>query len=248
MSRFTGISSKIRSVVRSTRPAHRIILLYALLTLAVVIFTLGDGILQTLAALQSALVALAAIGGVIVAAEGLDTWHKQIRGRNDYDLALKLQKSVFQLRDLLTSADTLSLEEAHSNAKDTTDTDSEPTTYVKATPRWQKEEYSQEIYSALDEVTRAQREAEVLWGPEIHRIVIPFQNYALELTNYIGYLKVRDKPRPAGFEDAPPWDDVYGDKRNPIKRSSDTLENDFQADVRAAAEKIRSHLAKYLDR
>ncbi len=230
------------------RPALRIIFLYALLILAVVIFTLGEGASNTLAALQSILVALAAVVGVIVAAEGLDTWHKQIRGRSDYNLALKLQTSVFRLRDLLTSADTLSLEEAHATPTDSADTDSDPKTYLKATPRWQKEEYAQEIYSALDEVTRTRREAEVLWGPEIHRVVIPFQNFAFELTNYIGYLQARDKPQPASFEDAPPWDEVYGDKRNPIKRKSDTLENDFQIDVRQAAEEIRNHLAKYLDR
>ena len=230
------------------RPAHRIIFLYALLILAVVIFTLGEGASDTLAALQSILVALAAVGGVIVAAEGLDTWHKQIRGRSNYDLALKLQSDVFRLRDLLTSAGSFSLEEIRLNARDNNETDREPKTYLKTTPTWQTEGYKQKVYSALGDVTRDQMEAEVLWGPEFHRILKPFKNYAFELTDYIAYLEARDKPHPPGFEDAHSWDDVYGDKRNPIKRKSDTLENDFQVDVRQAAEEIRNHLAKYLDR
>jgi len=247
VSKFSGVSSKARSIFRSTRPAHRIIFLYALLTSIVVASTFGEGISQTLATLQSVLVALAAVGGVVVAAEGLDTWHRQIRGRDDYDLALKLQTAVFRLRDLLTSARALRREEAHSATEKSCDPDSEAERYVTLTPAWQHEEYLQEIFSAIDDVRKVGREAQVLWWNEIDHLLVPFLNYAFELTNYIGYLKAKDKPPPAGVPD-PPWDEWFGNERNPIKPGDSRLENDFQLDVRRTADEIRNHLAKYLDR
>jgi hypothetical protein len=231
------VFSRIRAVARSVRPAHRIMLLYAILLLVVVMSTLGEGISQILAASQSVLVALAAIGGVIVAAEGLDTWHKQIRGRTDYDLAMKIGKDVIHLRDLLCSAGLMSVGGQVSNNN---------YSGVELIVSWKNPKYIDDIHEAMEQLSTNRTEAELLWGEEAHKVITALLQLAFELTNYIGYLESQDdeKKKPIGFE--APWHDAYKDKRNPVAGSETKEDNEFQREVKREAKAVRQFLGKFL--
>lgn len=50
-------------------------------------------------AIANSVIALATAGGVVIAARGLHTWRKQLKGTDDYELAKKTLFSVYKLRD-----------------------------------------------------------------------------------------------------------------------------------------------------
>lgn len=236
MRKLKRFLSRISAAFHSTRTTHRIILLYALLVSIVVIFTVGEGVSQMVETLQSVFVALAAIGGIIVAAEGLDTWHKQIRGRTDYDLAMSLGKDVIRLRGLLCSAGVLS-----ASAKASNDNQSE----VSIIPSWESPKYIHDLNEAMENLRAAQTEAEVLWGEEAHKVFTPLFQLFIELKNYIGYLESMDSTTaPIWFKDS--MHEEYKDKRNPIWKPDGQEDNEFQLEVKREAERVRRFLGRYL--
>lgn len=237
MRRFKSFLTQISAAVHSTRTAYRIILLYAILALVVVIFTIGEGIPQMLETLQSVLVSLAAIAGVIVAAQGLDTWHKQIKGQADYDLAMRLGKDVIHLRDLLCSAGSLRFTDQRSQ---------DNYCEVSLIPSWKNPTFIHDMDEAMGRIRRAQTEAEVLWGGEAHKVFTPLFQLYIELKNYIGYLNSKNSTTAATrFNDS--IEEEYKDRRNPISKPDAQKENEFQREVKREAEEVRKFLRKYLE-
>lgn len=59
---------------------------------------------STVSAFADSVTAVAAVGAAVVAAVGLATWRDQLKGRTQYDLARRMLKNVYRLREAVRSA------------------------------------------------------------------------------------------------------------------------------------------------
>lgn len=124
--------------------------------------------IEPVISLTDLITTIAAIGGLIVAAIGLSTWKKQLRGTAEYELAKRLMLEVYQLRDALRSVRNPFLSTAEGNEDDTEDT-------------WEITAYSKRWESVREVLTRFQvtsLEAEVVWddatkqpSKEMHKLI-----------------------------------------------------------------------------
>lgn len=58
----------------------------------------------TISAVADVLTAVGALGATVVAGLGLVTWRKQLKGRTEYDLARRMLKKTYRLREAVRSA------------------------------------------------------------------------------------------------------------------------------------------------
>lgn len=111
-------------------------------------------------------IALATLIGVIIAAFGLSTWRKQLKGTYDYELAKKTLFSVYKLRDALkyVRQPFLSVGEA---SEDDGNIPWEQSAYIN---RWK------EVREALVMLETNSLECEVVWGkgvPDARKSINP---------------------------------------------------------------------------
>jgi len=116
--------------------------------------------------LADIITAIAAFGGLIIAAIGLSVWKRQLRGTAEYELAKRLMLEVYQLRDALRSVRNPFISASEGNEDDTEDT-WEITAYGK---RWEL------VREVLTRFQVTSLEAEVVWdditkqpSAEIHK-------------------------------------------------------------------------------
>ena len=146
--------------------------------------------------------AAAAVGGLIVAAIGLSTWKKQIRGVSEYELAKRLMLEVYQLRDALRSTRNPFLSIAEGDKDDTEDT-------------WQITAYKKRWAVVSEVLTRfnvTSLEAEVVWDDAIKKQSKEMDSVIRELYNAVE-MYIRQKNDEALAEDFyRMYDDIIYDK------------------------------------
>ena len=54
---------------------------------------------ELIASISDGIVALAALGAFIVALIGVNSWRKEMKGRNEYELARRIMRSCYKVRD-----------------------------------------------------------------------------------------------------------------------------------------------------
>lgn len=146
--------------------------------------------------------AAAAVGGLIIAAIGLSTWKKQIRGVSEYELAKRLMLEVYQLRDALRSTRNPFLSIAEGDKDDTEDT-------------WQITAYKKRWAVVSEVLTRfnvTSLEAEVVWDDAIKKQSKEMDSVIRELYNAVE-MYIRQKNDEALAEDFyRMYDDIIYDK------------------------------------
>lgn len=149
---------------------------------------------------------LLTIIGLYIAGEGLSTWHRQIRGSKDFNIAYDLNYAILELREAIKHvrhpavwpSETLAAVE-YAREKYPTANDEEirenKHSYVYE-KRWEK------ITEALLKVEARLLAAEVLWGDEILSLVKPLKQKVTELSIALQqYFQPELRPQGRGFMD-----------------------------------------------
>jgi hypothetical protein len=142
----------------------------------------------TVAFIKDIATALAAAVGIYVALDGLSTWKKQLKGKTEYELARRLLKSVYKLRDaidivrnpLQTAGETyLALDESATDIKQ-----ADPNWNLVANSAVFKKRWAKIVDAFLD-IEVEQLEAEVLFGDEIQSYISNLKRKVLQLNSNI---------------------------------------------------------------
>jgi len=188
---------------------------------------------------------IATLTATTIAIMGLRTWRKQLRGKTEYELARRLLRSVYKVRDAIhiarnpfASAGEIAraLEEAEVDTKGLDPTGSQYTASREQAVyrrRWQT------IQEAFTELDVDALEAEVIWGHDIaERLKLLRQLASTLYTNIQSYLRnLRNPPHRRRIEDLQKVNRViYGGGE----------EDTFAADLLRAVEGVEDYLKVYL--
>jgi hypothetical protein len=146
---------------------------------------------------------LAAITAAVVAILGLQAWKKQLRGKTEYELAQRLLKSVYKVRNAFAIVrnpmqSNAEIAQAMRDAKiegdplrdQTVKVRSEEAVYQK---RWQN------VQEAFLELESHMLEAEALWGEDVKKYLQSLNQCAAKLfLNIQRYLQNEQRPPRAG--------------------------------------------------
>lgn len=143
----------------------------------------------------NAVTAVAAVVAVSIAWSGLNTWRSQLRGKAEYELARRVLKIVYEVREAMTSVrrpmiwmtEILEAADALGDAAQKENwaalPEAEEAVYRL---RWKR------VQSAVSNLPTELLEAEVLWGPEAMNTLEPLRKRILELQQaveaQVGYL------------------------------------------------------------
>ena len=187
----------------------------------------------------------AALVAATVAVLGLRTWRKQLRGKTEYELARRLLRNVYRVRDAIrvfrnpfvSGAEILQAmrdEEINTEAYDPENTQhyalSQQAVYQR---RWKG------IQEAFAELNVDALEAEVIWGHELGEYLQPLRQHLSTLyANAQLYLRnLSDPPRHQDMESLQEIDrTIYGVGKD----------DEFAVGVLGAVEGIENYLKTYL--
>jgi hypothetical protein len=119
---------------------------------------------------RDALTGCAALVGAVVAVIGLNAWHRQLKGKTDYELARRLLKAAYKVRDAIRSVRNPAIFEGEARAAQKEVEIDEPA--LKQNPnaarafsvyqfRWKR------LAEAMAELDAESFEAEISWGEGI---------------------------------------------------------------------------------
>ena len=188
--------------------------------------------------LVSTITSVALLIGAVVAVIGLNTWKKQLKGNADYELARRVLRSTYKLRDAIKYVRNpfISVEEQASAAKEvgSEKVGGSQAIFDVYSVRWQK------INTATSDLEAEGIEAEVLWGKPAVEVQKDFWDCVRKLYINLNYhLKARKDP------------EIYGrlarDSRDIIYATDPANENDsFSLEIKAAVSKIEEFLKPHL--
>lgn len=168
---------------RRMRPARRGVTCKAL-TRRLREHKIGPG-MSAFEAVKNVVLTLCAITGTVFAVRGLNTWHRQLLGTADFDLARRLLRALYEWRDTieLTRLPVIWAEEMTPDpGKDTEAKDKEHQAGQKRAyeRRWAR------VMKARTEIQVLSLEAEVLWGDGIKSDLRALNAIQGELVDAIG--------------------------------------------------------------
>ncbi len=137
--------------------------------------------MSILKVLSSIVTALAAATAAVIAVLGLNAWKKQLRGKNDYELARRYLRAVYKLRDAIRFVRNpfIPAEEINAALKDSNQekerTNREETSRAVYSVRWEK------VTDAGSDLDVELREAEISWGQEALDVERDFEKCVQEL-------------------------------------------------------------------
>ena len=151
--------------------------------------TLGlDGLREYVSMLSDIATGAAALTAAVVAVVGLQTWKKQLTGKSEYDVARRLLRSVYQVRQAIRFVRNPFISAGEtSQALRESDVEIEPKDWefhevsqqAVYASRWQR---VQDALSALDVEAF---EAEVLWGSDVTETLGPLRRCISQLGVHI---------------------------------------------------------------
>lgn len=195
--------------------------------------------------LKDIVTALAAIIAAVVAIAGLKTWRRQLKGNTQYDLARRLLKSAYKLRDAIAlvrnpfqSATEIShaLKEAGSDVQfgdERYDLLSAQAVYQR---RWKA------VQAALTDLQIDSLEGEALWGEECRiKVTLLYRLVADLHSNLQMYLRNMERPPR----------NISGDSMDAIdsvvyETSGSSRQNLYSAGLDAAIHSIEDYLRPHL--
>lgn len=141
--------------------------------------------LQILQAIKEIIVTLAAAGTVIMAYIGVNTWKGQLKGKTEYELAIRLLRVVLKTRDAISKVRNpfIHISEMYKALED------EEYSKDEIEEKIGKSKADQHVYnarmkyvhSALSELEIEKLEAETMWGKEVKAVLNPLYACAKEL-------------------------------------------------------------------
>ena len=125
------------------------------------------------------IVILAAIGTLIVARKGLETWSREIKGKADFEVTRNLSRSVYKLRDEIKKSrspwvSSHEFPEGYNPMKKTSDLEAQAYSFIYSN-RWKS------VATALQNFEAQAFEAEALWGSGIKEKTDEFRQCARNL-------------------------------------------------------------------
>lgn len=113
--------------------------------------------LVSIETIKDAIVSLAAVSTAIIAFLGLRIWRKQLKGQAQYELARRLMRAVYKVRENIRIVRNPFL------------------------PLEQKDQLSKGITKVISDLNAARLEAEFLWDAEINEILKPLHKLVKDL-------------------------------------------------------------------
>ncbi len=159
---------------------------------------------RVLPVVKDFVVTLAAVGGFVIALLGLNAWRRKLVGEVRWDLARRLLRGVYAVRDAIHSMRTpfmssgeMAAAQQHraggklasdepANLNSTQEEAQRSATVAAYEDRWAA------VVKALSELSVAALEAEVLWGREAQKCLEPLRSCARELYGNVAvYLRLQ---------------------------------------------------------
>jgi hypothetical protein len=132
--------------------------------------------------------ALAAFGGLVIAALGLRTWKQQLRGTAEYDLARRLLRAALQVRDEIARLrNRWAVVIAQSEADNASST-AEESKRKGWSPEFERAAYDRawrSLAAARSNLAVELTEAEVLWGTNARELIEPLDDCIAELSRAV---------------------------------------------------------------
>lgn len=156
-----------------------------------------NDIVTALGESKDAVQAIFAAVGTIVAILGLRTWRKQIAGKAEYELATRLLRAIYTVRDRVNSlrAPFISAGEMYTAAKTKTEDGDELSQLPEQHDKLAELAYQvrwEHVQEAISDLAVQELEAEVLWENRVKSKLKPFYDCLTELRNALeDYLSTR---------------------------------------------------------
>jgi|GEM_PF-882192 len=189
---------------------------------------------------------LAAAIAAVVAINGLQTWKKQLKGKTEYELAQRLLRSTYKVRDAFVNFrywQVTDNEEFQATKGENIEYDLEDSKRYNDIQRavysirWQK---IQEAFIDLDSVAL---EAEAIWGPTVREYVTDLRNYATILQHNLEiYLEWKSRM----LEQLHPMTDDDRAVLRIMHEMPGDKENFFSKAIASAVSKIENFLKPHL--
>lgn len=184
---------------------------------------------EELSALADTLTAIATTAGILIAAIGLTTWRKQLRGTTEYELAKRLLLQVYRLRDALqyTRSPFLNVGEAGE---------------VPEGMSWEIAAYNHRwdtVREATSKLSAVALECEVVWGSDIDNLTQELRSHIFTLSNAVdAFVRAKEDP---SFRD-----DFTREMRDILysRGSSDPYEIKLKEKILAFEEYVKPHLRR----
>ncbi|MEX0809384.1 MAG: hypothetical protein WD044_11725 [Dongiaceae bacterium] len=202
---------------------------------------------QWLSTASDVIVAIAAIFAGVAGVRGLTAWKQQLTGKVEYDLARSLLRSVFQLRDAITSArnpfvqysETPDLPEEKLKALSI-----EEKRWHALTQAYQKR--WDPIHESMTVVDANTLEAEVVWGENVEKKVKEIRKLVGELRWAIGDYLEGQNPNEAQGQRNP---DTIAERMSILfargKVDQDPYQQKLENAIKAIEDQIRPTLKRY---
>lgn len=151
-------------------------------------------LLESTQILQDIVIAAAAVTGAIVAVAGLKTWKRQLRGRAEYELARRLLKAAYELRDSIVSfrRPMMWVEEMSAALAET----GRAPDNLKGSRRAVYEVRWNAVLRPASDLKVGELEGEVLWGQSFKVAVAPLDKclaqLSVALTEFLRYSEMAD--------------------------------------------------------
>ncbi len=191
-------------------------------------------------AIRDSAIAIVSVLGLIIAYCGLQTWRRQLRGNTEYDLARRLLRASFKMRDALRTvrnpfmvaseiADALKEAGVSQEEIEKSGCNLNPDVAVYNT-RWKT------VAEALSDLKVEALEAEVLWGSAAIDSLKPLYDSVAKLRLALVRLLRQ------GRRDRPPLKPDEADRIDGIiyDTSEGSVDDEFTVEVHAAIERVKA--------
>lgn len=198
--------------------------------------------------IKDAVLTIAAGVGIYVALRGLNTWNRQLKGGVEYELARRLLKCTYRLREAIKSVRNPVIwqnEQPSPPIEDAEKMSSKQRRYYGLSMTYQRR--WDKVNEIRNDLQTELVEAEVLWGKEIHNLYEPLFKLQRELYfNIHSYLIVCDPDEDEGMKEA--MHVIMKKNRDVMYDMSDSIpdEEKFTPDVSKAIASIEIYLMPHL--
>jgi len=130
---------------------------------------------SVISTVKDIILGVAAIVGVVVAVKGLNIWRRQLKGTNEYQIALKVLKGIFSLRDAISGARERLILSVETGDRPRSERENQDETQVMNVAHAYHKRL-QFVRSAYSELLLAELEALALWGQAVGKTLEPVYN------------------------------------------------------------------------
>ncbi len=200
-----------------------------------------------LAVIKDIITAIAALTGIIIAILGLWTWKRQLRIKTEYELARRLLRAVYMVRESIRSVRSpgmgsgeieRSIREASITAEPSDSDYGIKTEEAVYRSRWKS------LQGALTDMDVELLEAEVTWGSRMQEVVKPLRDCVATL--YINIQQHLNRLSPRLGNDERSKAEKMENRRVIYILSNDPKEDSFTAEVYSAVERVENFVKPHL--